>query len=382
MGNSQSTNVAKLVTDVWAKVANESVQNSKITSNNTQIISVSNTGGDVTIKGNVLTQKATLNMKALMDSVSSTESQQKIAEALDQLAKSIVNGFNFLTFTEAKSTVNSLIKSQTEINNVIRQSCGASSTNVQTITVQNTRGSVDILNNTLSQVTEIFDKCALKSVQNNKVIDDIQKRISQYSESKLEGFNLVWVIILAAAIILVPILTAGKVANTAIRFIFPLMILLGAVFIVLYFTLGKTYMQAYYYTQPIRNTGCTVNKDTTIESKTLSAEDAMNVCSNSKTCQMVDVRYTENGTKAKSVPEISYFKDGQGCGLQYYPNKASDLVKADITAKKQRSRYQWLLYIGIALSIGGLFGFIIQRRRGGRSSGAEEIEMSTFSSSS
>lgn len=384
MGNTKSINVAKLVTDIWAKVANEAVQKSTLSSNNTQIISVSNTGGDVNIKDNVITQRANLNMSALMDAVSTTESQQKIAESLDQLAKSIVNGFNFFTFADAKSTVDSLVKSQTEINNSIKQTCAASSVNIQQITVQNTKGSVNIINNTLSQVTEIFDKCALKSVQSNKVIDDIQQRISQSSESKLEGLNLAWILALVALFILVPVFTAGKVASTALRFIFPVMILAGVLFITLYFTLGKTYMQAFYYTQPISKTGCTVNVDTTIDSKTLSAQDAMKICQDSKTCQLVDVRYTEDGKTPKTVPEIKYYKDGLGCGLQYYPNKTSELVRSDVTAKKQRVRYQWMLYIGIGLAVGGILGFIIQRRQGGKNSftsstgGGESIEMTTF----
>ena len=389
MGNAKSINVAKLVTDIWAKVANEVVQKSNISSNNTQIISVSNTGGDVNIKDNVITQKASLNMSALMDAVSSTESQQKITESLDQLAKSIVNGFNFFTFADAKSTVDSLIKSQTDINNSIKQTCTGSSVNIQEITVQNTKGNVNIINNTLSQVTEIFDKCALKSVQSNKIIDDIQQRISQSSESKLEGLNLAWILALVALFILVPIFTAGKVASTAFRFIFPVMILAGVLFITLYFTLTKTYMQAFYYTQPLSKTGCTVNIDPTIDSKTLSAQDAMKVCQDSKTCQMVDVRYTEDGKTPKTIPEIKYYKDGVGCALQYYPDKASDLIRSDVTAKKQTIRYQWMLYIGLGLAIGGILGFIIQRRSSnkgfttnstanGESITGESIEMTTF----
>ena len=385
MGNAKSTNVAKAVVDIYSRVAAETVQSSQISSNNTQIISITNTAGDVNITGNVITQKVNLNMSTLMDSLSTVESQQKISEQLDQLAKSVVSGLNFFTFDDAKNTAESIVKSQTDITNAIRQTCSLTSNNFQKITVKNTQGSVNIENNVLSQIVDIFDKCALKSVLGVKVIDDVQNRIDQSAEAKIEGFNLVWLILVIAAIILVPIFAAGRAASTALRFVFPLMILLGVVFFSLFFALGKTYMKSTYFTKPFLET-CSGKIDTNVTSTTLSVRQAHEECLKTSTCQVVDARLTNKGTEVRIFPEIKYFNSGSGCSFQIWDNKVSDLTRADVTSVKTKQRYNWLLYVGIALILGGAIGLAIQVRggRGGRASSSvasSDIELSTFRTS-
>lgn len=384
MGNASSTNVAKAVVDIYSKVAAETVQKSEISSNNTQIISITNTGGDVNISGNTITQKVNLNMSTLMDSLSNVETQQKIAEQLDQLAKSVVSGLNFFTFDDAKNTAESIVKSQTDITNAIRQSCVLTSNNFQKITVKNTQGNVNIQNNVLSQIVDIFDKCALKSVLGVRVIDDVQNRINQSAESKIEGFNLVWLVLIIVAIIAVPIVTAGRVASSALRFMFPLFILLGVVMVSLFFVLGKTYMKATYFTKPFLET-CSGKIDTNVTTTTLSVQQAHEACLQAKTCKVVDARLTNRGTEVKIFPEIKYFSSGDGCSFQVWDNKISDLQKADVTSVKTKQRYTWLVYIGSALIAGGIIGLVIQLRSSRSSSTARPspgIELNTINETS
>lgn len=387
MGSASSKNVAKAVVDIYSKVAAETVQKSQISSSNTQIVSVTNTTGDVNISGNTITQRVNLNMSALMDSVSNVENSQRIAEQLDQLAKSVVSGLNFFTFDNAQNTAESIVKSQTEITNKIKQSCTFASNNFQKITVKNTSGSVNITNNVLSQIVDIFDKCALKSVLGVKVIDDVQNRINQSAETKLEGFNLVWVVILIAIIILVPVVTAGRVASTALRFMFPLMIVVGIIFSVLYGVLGKTYMKATYFTRPFKDVCPAAVRDPTINTTTTNVKQAHDTCLNTPTCKVVDARLTTNGTTQRPAPEITFYSTGDSCALPVY-NEPIGAV-ADVTSIKSRQRYSWMLYIGIALIIGGLLGTVIQFRRGrsgssgssGSSGTSEGIELQTFRTS-
>lgn len=359
------------------------MQNTTISNNQSQIISVSDTDGDVNIVGNVITQNARVNMVALLDSLNNNDIQQKIAQQLDQLAKSIVQGLNFLTFSDAKSVVDSLIKSQVDINNIIKQSCAVSSVNQQTITIQYTKGTVNIINNTLSQVTDIFTDCALKSVANNKVISDIQNRISQTSSAELKGFNLAWVIALVALFILVPLFTAGRIVNSGLKFIFPLMILLGIVFFTLYFVTGKTIMKTFYFTKsPSSDSGCTLDKDNSIDSKTLNTQEAISVCEKSSSCKFVDVRLTDKGATVLPTPQINYYTNGENCGLKFWEQDASKIPATDTTALKVKERYQWMLFVGIGLAIGGILGFFLQRRNQSTtqstSSSTESIEMSTL----
>jgi len=380
MGNAKSTNVAKAVVDIYSKIAAETVQTSTISTSNTQIISVDGSGGDVNISGNTITQTAKVNMTVLMDSISNVDSQKRIGVQLDQLAKSLVSGLNFFTFDDAKNTAESIVKSQTTINNAIRQSCALNANNVQSITIKNVKGSVNITNNVLSQMSEIFDKCALKSVLGVKAIDDVQQRLNQEAESKLEGFNLAWLAAAVLAFVLVPVLVAGRVTSNALRFVFPLMIAIGGVFFALYFALGKTYMKSSNYTRPFRDT-CTGNVDGSVPRTTI-VRQAMDACLKSSSCRVVDARLTETGgTVAKQVPEITFYKSGDGCKFQFYPQGVVQLAAVDVTAVKTTDRYQWLLYVGITMIIGGLLGTIIQRvRNNGSSSSSTSLTTSELTS--
>ena len=380
MGNAKSTNVAKAVVDIYSKIAAETVQTSTISTSNTQIISVDGSGGDVNISGNTITQTAKVNMTVLMDSISNVDSQKRIGVQLDQLAKSLVSGLNFFTFDDAKNTAESIVKSQTTINNAIRQSCALNANNVQSITIKNVKGSVNITNNVLSQMSEIFDKCALKSVLGVKAIDDVQQRLNQEAESKLEGFNLAWLAAAVLAFVLVPVLVAARVTSNALRFVFPLMIAIGGVFFALYFTLGKTYMKSSNYTRPFGDT-CTGNVDNSVKATTI-VRQAMDACLQSSSCRVVDARLTEKGgTVAKQVPEITFYKSGEGCKFQFYPQGVVQLAAVDVTAVKTTNRYQWLLYVGISMIIGGLLGTIIQRvRNNGSSSSSTSLTTSELTS--
>lgn len=373
MGNAKSINVAKAVVDIYSKVAAETVQSSTISSNNTQIISVSNTGGDVVISGNTITQKANINMTSLMDSISNIDSQQRIGLQLDQLAKSLVSGLNFFTFDDAKNTAETLVKSQTEINNAIRQTCALSSNNVQSITVKSTKGGVNITNNVLSQMTDIFDKCALKSVLGVRAVEDVQSRIDQTAESKLEGFNLAWVVLAVLAFLLVPVLVAGRVASKSLQYLFPLLGVAGAIVFSLYFVLGKTYMKSYTFTKPFN---CNKAKKDGSVAPTTSVKQAVDACLKSSSCRVMDARVTENGLVAKLTPVISFYSSGESCPLDFYTQPVTQLVSTDVTAVKTTDRYQWMLYVSLAMMVGGLLGFLIQNRRnggGGSSSGSSSF---------
>ena len=166
---------------------------------------------------------------------------------------------------------------------------------------------------------------------------------------------------------LVPVLVAARVTSNALRFVFPLMIAIGGVFFALYFTLGKTYMKSSNYTRPFRDT-CTGNVDGSVPRTTI-VRQAMDACLKSSSCRVVDARLTETGgTVAKQVPEITFYKSGDGCKFQFYPQGVVQLAAVDVTAVKTTDRYQWLLYVGIAMIIGGLLGTIIQRVRNNSSS--------------
>lgn len=384
MGNSQSVNVAKAITDIIAKVSTDVIQSIDLSNINSQIISISNSGGDVNISNNVFTQTATINMTSLLDSLSSQQASEKIRAEMEQLSKSIVSGLNFFTFTDAKNTADLLVNNTVTILTNIKQSCATTVNNLQSITIQQTKGSVYIQNNLFSQMASIMNQCALKSISNNSVVQDIQNKINQSATSELQGFNLMWIILLCAVIVIAPIFAASTTLGKSFKFIFPIMTFVGLILIAIYFSTGKNIMKTYYYTKPYSDTCPSAAKDSSINTQTTNTQTAIETCLNSNTCKVVDGRLTEkNGAviQERSVPLFTFYTSQCVNQPDVQPEAQSSFPKVDITAFKYKERYQWMLYVSISVIIGGIVGFAIQNRnlfKRNSSSSNNDIEMTTF----
>jgi hypothetical protein len=383
MGNSQSVNVAKSITDIIAKVSTDVIQSIDLSNINSQIISISNSGGDVNISNNVFTQTATINMTSLLDSLSSQQASEKIRAEMEQLSKSIVSGLNFFTFTDAKNTADLLVNNTVTILTNIKQSCATTVNNIQSITIQQTKGSVYIQNNLFSQMSSIMNQCALKSISNNSVVQDVQNKINQSATSELKGFNLMWIILLCVAIVIAPIFAASSTLGKSFKFIFPIMTFIGLILISVYFSTGKNIMKTYYYTKPYGNTCPSASKDASINTQTTNTQTAIETCLKSSTCKVVDGRLTEkSGTviQERSVPLFTFYTSQCVNQPDIQPEAQSLFPKVDITAFKYKERYQWMLYVSISIIIGGIVGFAIQNRNlfKRNTSSNNDIEMTTF----
>lgn len=363
MGNANSVNVAKLVTDIYVGACTNIVQSTKLSNNNTQVISISGTGGDVVISGNVVIQRATLNVQALMEALATQDARQQVSNQIEQVAKSLVSGFNFFTFADAKSTVDNLVKSVTNMTTEISNQCSASLNNNQIITVENTKGDVKILNNLFSQVGSVVARCVENAVSRNTAVQEIQNKIDQASTSELKGFDLAWIVALIALILLLPLVVGGKIAVGAMRYIFPIAMIAGGVMFGVYFATGTEEMLAYYYTKPYFDTcpGAQVERG----ADTTSMQEAVTDCLKRPSCQLVDGRFT--ALTADSVPQftkrqpplITYYNKICYGDPQQYSQGTSAFPAADTTAVKRTVRTQWLLYVSITLALVGLAGTII-----------------------
>jgi len=235
MGASVSTNVSKVVVRALAKASSEIIQNTAISQNSSQIISVRNVEGDVIISGNRLIQRANLNMTALLDALSSEISQQNLATELAQEAKSLTSGLNIGQFSVASNTMDALVEASIDLMSKIGQTCSALSTQSQTIIVESARGSVRIENNVFEQVANIIQSCAENAVSQSQTIQDVSTKLSQSASATSQGLSE-WAIAALAAIILgVPIVGGVVGGYVLLKYIFPMGIIAGIVMIILYF---------------------------------------------------------------------------------------------------------------------------------------------------
>ncbi|CCV02267.1 Lipid membrane protein [Invertebrate iridescent virus 30] len=289
MGSAVSKNITKAATEAIAKVSNNIIQNSKLTTDQTQIISVTDIDGDVNISGNTFTQKATINMKSLMNVLVQEDIQQALTQEIAQTCKSIVSGLNIFQFPNAQNEINVFLKASSELMNTISSSCASSMSENQVITVSRVKGTVNITNNVMSQMADIFQSCIQEAVSKNTIFQQLQQKIDQSATAKAEGLDLWQIIILIALVLGVPFVSViGGVAVVG-RYLFPLSILAGAGCLVAYYSWVEENVYSHAFSSLIRNLpNCNARPLATTSNAYTNSSAAAQACANNRNCVAFD----------------------------------------------------------------------------------------------
>jgi hypothetical protein len=289
MGASISQNITTVATEAIAKVSNNIIQNIQLTTDQTQIISVSDVDGDVVISGNTFTQKANLNMQSLMKALVQEDIQQALVMEIAQAAKSVVSGLNLFQYADAQNNINLLLKASAELMNTISNSCISSMSQNEVITVSRVKGNVYIQNNLFEQIADIVGSCVQDAVSQNKILQDLEAKIDQSSSSEAEGLSLIQIIILVLIILGVPAVSViGGVAVVG-KYIFPVSILIGAVCMVLYQTWVNETIFSHAFSPLIRYLkDCDFKLLTNTVTSFDTSRDAANACRSNPGCAAFD----------------------------------------------------------------------------------------------
>lgn len=289
MGAAVSKNITKAATEAIAKVSNNIIQNSKLTTDQTQIISVTDINGDVNISGNTFTQKANINMKSLMNVLVQEDIQQVLTEEIAQTCKSIVSGLNIFQFPDAQNEINIFLKASTELMNTISSSCASTIGENQVITVSRVKGTVNITNNVMSQIADIFQSCIQEAVSKNTVFQKLQEKIDQSATAKAEGLDLWQIIILIALVLGIPFVSAiGGVAVVG-RYLFPLSIFAGIGCLAAYYSWVEESVYSHAFSTLIRNLpNCNAKSLATTSNAYPNSSAAAQACANNRSCVAFD----------------------------------------------------------------------------------------------
>jgi hypothetical protein len=234
MGASTSKNISHSVTHAIAKVSSDIIQNTKLSLDQAQIISVQDIEGDVIISGDVFTQKATINMKSLLDALSKEENQQKILMELAQESKSITSGLNLAQYSNAQNIMNTLIEATVSMLSTISQTCTVFSKQFQNIDISRVKGSVRIENNVFDQMYDLLQNCSEKAVSENRSIQDLVSQLDQKASATSEGLSGTFLVLIAAVIIGLPVIGGTVLGVTFLKIIFPIFIVVGILLISFY----------------------------------------------------------------------------------------------------------------------------------------------------
>lgn len=312
MGASISKNISSSVTKAIAKVSSEIIQRTELSQDQAQIISVRNVHGDVRVSGNRFSQKATVNMKSLLDALSKEESQQKILMELAQHAKSITSGLNLGQYANAQNVMNTLIEATVNLLTTINQTCSAFTKQFQEIKIKRIHGDVYVTDNVFDEIYNVLQNCSEKAVADSESIQDLTNKLSQSASATSEGLSG-WVLVVLVAVILgTPVIGVAIGGAVFLKFIFPIMLIIGTILLVLYYTNvnAKQKMKLVGFSSFIQNTPACLSASTpsnNLQPKT--AIEASNMCVADANCKAFDwkgLQVTSAG-KFNEIPPVANF---------------------------------------------------------------------------
>jgi hypothetical protein len=275
MGATESKNVESVITRSIAKVSSEIIQTTQLSTDSSQVISVTNIHGDVHIEGNKFTQIATINMQALLNALSTETAQQALLTEVIQEAKSVTSGINLGQYANASNLMNLLIEATVSLFTTIKETCKLFLKQTQSIIVDRVEGDVYIKNNVFEELNNIMQNCVEDSISNNTLFQTLTTKLKQEATAKAEGISG-WILVALLAIVIGLPIAGGVIGGVVIlKFIFPLLFVAGAVLIVMYFVWTYKTIDVIGYSQGIE-TLCDTQGE--VHSDIASAEDAKTLC--------------------------------------------------------------------------------------------------------
>ena len=289
MGAAVSTNIIDITAKAMAKVSTNIIQKTQLTTDTNQIISVSDVDGDVYIIGNTFYQRASINVQALMNAISSQDAQQEMLLNLVQEAKSMISGLNLVQIADASNTMRVLMQVCINMTTNIIQTCAQTLKENQEIIVKRVKGNVYVQNNVFDQMANLIYKCAQNAASYEKAIQDLEAKLDQKAEAKAEGLSP-WVLAALLLIVLgVPVGGAAFAGTKALKYIFPIIAITGVVLLIIYAVWSKDGMKHYAYSTFISNQplcrAVQAGPPTTNYKNVVEASDA---CLSSKSCAAFD----------------------------------------------------------------------------------------------
>src|SRR5689334_8284164 len=108
MGNAKSSNVANITSNIVSQEISNEMSKTKLSTDQSQMISVVGGQGNVDISGNTQRMQMTVNMDAVAKQLSTQKSQQSIVQKLSQAAAASTSGLNLFNNAGTDNTMNEM----------------------------------------------------------------------------------------------------------------------------------------------------------------------------------------------------------------------------------------------------------------------------------
>jgi len=221
MGNAKSSNVANITSDIVSQEISNEMSKTKLSTDQSQMISVVGGQGNVDISGNTQRMQMTVNMDAVAKQLSTQKSQQSIVQKLSQAAAASTSGLNLFNNAKTDNTMNEVLNASMTVASNLDQICAASNNQNQTIAVDQRDGYVDIHGNVQSEMANVVSKCIQNATATNSSLQQATTDLSETASSSVVGLSLWEIIVLALvgllAFVLPPLIAVDTAATEGIK---------------------------------------------------------------------------------------------------------------------------------------------------------------------
>ena len=335
MGSAKSKNVANIVTNIITTETQNLLQESKNSASNSITVNISS-DGDANVIGNKFNQKATINSEQLLTALSDQKAQNKIVTELKQKAESLVSGLNLGNSAESDNIINSFLNASLNVTSNISQTCHNTIGQSIVINVISRNGAVNLKENTFDQIAEIYSSCIADTKQIQDALQDVQQKVDQAAKAEADGLNL-WavalILFMVAVIIMSPFIGiaigGARLVQVILQFLFPIIFILGGIFIALYFILQEDIIRGDGFSKGLdKSDACRATKKTQTPVTYPNPIEASDACLKSDKCQGLDWIPGEDGDQP-----ITYFYGSIGnpsCPFQVDPKDNKNQIELEM----------------------------------------------------
>lgn len=242
MGAAASTNTVKLISDAVTSVSDEAVNKSASTNDQSILIKVEDTKGNVTISNTSVTQSSVINMRSLYLYLNSKDSTDKINQKIEQSAKALVSDLNLVQIGVSASTLDDIIKNTIDIKDKVLTSCFSENKQRYTLKVVRTQGNVSIDNLSINQFNNSITECINNVSSNMQLRKETDTAIKQLADTTVKGLTV------EALLLYLALGVGGTTLLVAKTLMGPILMAVGAAAVLFSYTKPK------YTKKPIKKT--------------------------------------------------------------------------------------------------------------------------------
>ena len=188
MGGQQSKNTSEVITDISVNVAMDSIMTCTTSASQSQLLSLQNVRGNVTISDVSMKQGASISTTCVMDANKQNEIAGAVSSAISQHAEAkgqaVVSALG-RTRSEVESKIYNKLTNNIsaitsmELNSQIKQ--------IQAVTAENIGGNVVVANLSMEQSAELVARALMKTQSYSSVINETAQAIDQVTKTEEEN---------------------------------------------------------------------------------------------------------------------------------------------------------------------------------------------------